>query len=384
MKVTTEFATGGGKGIEEVGEGHWRLEMRRDQQVYENYFHFRVESEDYEGEATLDVYPDQDFLPVSRRILDTHFSPATLWRSPEGPFTQRVDAWRPHPQHLTEWHRDFIRMRVWLEPESTLYVSSHHPLAPENWTGMMRGRAEAQPDLCRYGSMGETPDGHALGYLRIGNGSKRVMIVAAEHPIETPGSWATWGVVDYLTSTLREARELVDEYTVECFPVVNVDGLARGNACFNSAGTDLFRSYTGVREGRFEAEETRLIWQHAVGSELALLLNFHCYMGGDHFQDYPGEGHYMILPEEQEKVFSPETARLYREINDSVVFAADARSSHYLPAELGEESLCYEIAAERDVPSVFYEFNGALNGPYRNMKNGIGVFSAAMRVLREG
>ena len=95
MKVTTEFTTGGGKGIEEVGEGHWRLEMRRDKQVYENYFHFRVESEGYEGEATLDVYPDQDFLPESRRILETHFSPATLWRSAEGPFAERIEGWRP-------------------------------------------------------------------------------------------------------------------------------------------------------------------------------------------------------------------------------------------------------------------------------------------------
>ena len=83
MRITTDFATGSGKSIGRLHDGHFSIEMRRDKAIYENYFHFRIDAEDFEGEAVVDIYPDQDFLPESRRILDTHFSPAILWRSPE-------------------------------------------------------------------------------------------------------------------------------------------------------------------------------------------------------------------------------------------------------------------------------------------------------------
>jgi hypothetical protein len=383
MKISTDFTTGSGKGIGRLHDGHFSIEMRRDKRVYENYFHFRIDSEDFEGEAVVDIYPDQDFLPESRRIIDTHFSPAIIWRSPDGPFTTDPGGWRPHPQHLMEWHRDFMRMRMWLDPKTSIYVSSHHPLAPENWIALLQTKVAERADLCRYSSIGLTPEGREIPCLTIGSAQKRVVVMAAEHPIETPGSWATWGIIDYLTSTLREARALLEEYTFECLPVVNVDGLARGNPCFSSTGIDLFLAYAGAPKGEFAAEEARSVWQHATGKPLSLLLDFHCYMGGSHNQDYPGEGLYMIPRAAQDEVFSEKAGHAYRTINDRVIFSTDARSSHWRAAALTEDNLCYQLARERDVPSVFYELNGGLNGPYRNSRNGIGVFTAAMRGLGE-
>ncbi len=381
MKVTTDFVTGSGKGITQLDDAHFALQMRRDKYIYENYFHFRIEFEGYSDEAIIDIYPDQDYLPQSRRILASHFSPATLWHSPQGPFTTDVGSWRPVPGHLVEWRRDFIRLRTWLVEHPVEYVSSHHPLTAANWLKMLQERAAALPDLCSYHTIGSTPQGRPIGYLRIGTGARRVLIIASQHPIETPSSWAVRGIIDYLTSSLPQAQALLDEYCFECFAHVNPDGLDLGNPCFNASGVDLFLDFGGAAAGDFRSVEARLLWEHAVAGPLALVFNFHCYMGGYHHQDPPGEGIYMIP--DFEEVFSPQAARSYRIINDHVIFSTDAFSSRYRPSELSEDNLCYQLARQHDVPSVFYEFNGAFSGPYRNTRNGIRVFVAAMDGLAQ-
>jgi hypothetical protein len=383
MNTSTGFITGAGKGVEQLNVAHFKLQLRRDKRVHENYFHFRIDSEGHAGEVVVDVYPDQDFLPDSRRILDTHFSPAIIWRPAVGPFTTDASGWRPHPQHLTEWHRDFIRLRAWVEPEQVVYFSSHHPITPEHWRELLEKRAAACPGLCRCIDLGTTPERRQVTGLAVGAGQRRVLVMAGEHPIETPGSWAVWGIIDYLTSTLREARALCAECRFECFPIVNPDGLARGNACFTSNGTDLFTAYSGAPERRFPAEEAELVWEWAAGQPTALLLDCHCYMGGVHTQDHPGEGIYTVPQSQLEEVLAPREARTYRVVNDRVIFSADPFSSYYRTVDLTPENLCYQIAAQRDVPSVMYEFNGAHNGPYCNTRRGIAVFVAAMDGLRE-
>jgi len=383
MNTSTDFTTGAGKGVEQLNAAHFKLQLRRDKRVYENFFHFRLDAQDYCGEAIVDVCPDRDFLPDSCSILDTHFSPAIIWRSTVGPFTTDVSGWRPHPQHLTEWHRDFIRLRLWVEPEQVVYFSSHHPITPEHWRELLEKRAASCPELCRHITLGTTPEGREISGLAVGAGKRRVMVMAGEHPIETPGSWAVWGVIDYLTSTLHEARALCEEYRFECFPIVNPDGLAHGNACFTSNGTDLFVAYSGAPERSFPAREAELVWEWATGQSAALLFDFHCYMGGVHTQDYPGEGIYTVPQSQLEEVLAPQAARAYQVINDRVIFSADPFSSYYRTIDLTPENLCYQMAAQWNVPSVMYEFNGAHNGPYRNTRRGITVFVAAMDGLRE-
>jgi hypothetical protein len=102
-----------------------------------------------------------------------------------------------------------------------------------------------------------------------------------------------------------------------------------------------------------------------------------------HTQDHPGEGIYTVPQSQLEEVLAPREARTYRVVNDRVIFSADPFSSYYRTVDLTPENLCYQIAAQRDVPSVMYEFNGAHNGPYCNTRRGIAVFVAAMDGLRE-
>ena len=385
MKLSSDFSTGSGKRIRQLHQAHYALEMRRDKRVYENYFHFRVDAEEDEGEVFVDIHPDQDFLPESRRILDTHFAPATLWVSAKGPFTQDISAWRPHRPHLVEWHRDFIRVGLWLEPNSVTYVSSHHPLTPESWVEMIRGRAADRPDVCCYRSIGSTPEGREIGCLTIGTASERVMLIAGEHPAETAGSYAIWGIADYLLSVLPEAKALLDHYRFDCLPVANPDGLARGNCCFTSTGVDLIHAFGAASEGRFDSPEARATWEQAASTPLALLIDFHAYSGGGHHQDPPGEALIMLSESAQNRLLPPAAARVHRAIRDRIMFGTDAGSSRYHPLDLaGEpESLCYRVAAHLGAPGVLYELNGGLSGPYRNSRNGIGVLQAAMRGLIE-
>jgi cytosolic carboxypeptidase protein 2/3 len=68
-----------------------------------------------------------------------------------------------------------------------------------------------------------------------------VILSARVHPGETPASWMMRGMLDFLTGPTQEARLLRSLFVFRIVPMLNPDGVARGNNRCSLAGVDLNR-----------------------------------------------------------------------------------------------------------------------------------------------
>ncbi|MEH3102464.1 MAG: M14-type cytosolic carboxypeptidase [Sphingomonas phyllosphaerae] len=89
--------------------------------------------------------------------------------------------------------------------------------------------------------LGETLDGQAIDYFRLGTGEKQVWLYARQHPGESMAEWWMDGALDWLTSPV--AAPLLREATVHVVPNMNPDGTRRGHLRTNAAGVNLNREW---------------------------------------------------------------------------------------------------------------------------------------------
>eukprot|EP00953_Heterococcus_sp_UTEX-ZZ885_P012636 7239-Heterococcus_DN1.PRE.1 len=95
-----------------------------------------------------------------------------------------------------------------------------------------------QLPLCSYTAA--TSDTAALGAAE---GRHCVILSARVHPGETPASWMMRGMLDFLTGPTQEARLLRSLFVFRIVPMLNPDGVARGNNRCSLAGVDLNRQW---------------------------------------------------------------------------------------------------------------------------------------------
>jgi murein tripeptide amidase MpaA len=101
-------------------------------------------------------------------------------------------------------------------------------------------RIAARPGVT-HRELGQTLDGQAIDYLRIGTGAKQVWLYARQHPGESMAEWWMDGALDWLTSDA--AAPLLAAATVHVVPNMNPDGTRRGHLRTNAAGVNLNREW---------------------------------------------------------------------------------------------------------------------------------------------
>lgn len=93
-------------------------------------------------------------------------------------------------------------------------------------------------------SIGKTPDGQDIEYLRAGDGPLQFWVIARQHPGETMGSWWMEGVLPALAEENNTAaRTLLKASTLHIIPCMNLDGARRGHLRTNASGVDLNRAW---------------------------------------------------------------------------------------------------------------------------------------------
>ena len=111
--------------------------------------------------------------------------------------------------------------------------------------------------ILRIDSIGETLDNNKLYMLIITNfedsfdclaNKKAIIFTARVHPGESSSSFVMQGLIEFLISNEPKAVNLRKYYIFKIIPMLNPDGVIRGNFRMNSVGKDLNRMWTEENE----------------------------------------------------------------------------------------------------------------------------------------
>ena len=102
----------------------------------------------------------------------------------------------------------------------------------------------------RLNQIGQTLDGNPINMLVITNfndsfdvlaNKKAIILTGRVHPGESNSSYVIQGLIEFLLSNDQKANNLRKHYIFKIVPMLNPDGVIRGNFRMNSAGKDLNR-----------------------------------------------------------------------------------------------------------------------------------------------
>lgn len=145
---------------------------------------------------------------------------------------------------------------------STVYVARYVPYTVTDLTAFLK-RIAKRRDVT-VGTIGRTPEGREIPSISIttDTGSRqrksRVLIHARTHPGEVASSFVLEGLVDYLTSNAPEARRLRDRLVFDIVPMLNVDGVAKGNNRVTPRGVNLEGKWYSVEGAPLELAKDRV------------------------------------------------------------------------------------------------------------------------------
>lgn len=126
----------------------------------------------------------------------------------------------------------------------SIYFAYFEPYSSERHLQLL-GRVE-NSSLARVLDLGSTLDGRDINVAVIGNpaATKKIWIIARQHPGETMAEWFAEGMIDALLDVANPiAHELLKNAVFYIVPNMNPDGSARGNLRTNAAGTNLNREW---------------------------------------------------------------------------------------------------------------------------------------------
>ena len=107
-------------------------------------------------------------------------------------------------------------------------------------------------DILRFDEIGKSKEGNSIHMLIITNfndsfddlaNKKAIIFTARVHPGESNGSYVIQGVIEYLLSNEPAAKNLRNNFIFKIVPMLNPDGVIRGNFRMNILGKDLNRMW---------------------------------------------------------------------------------------------------------------------------------------------
>jgi len=370
VKFSSDFECGNGKNFQQISSDRFRCQVKGDKKVYCYYFCFDVISSE-KKDITIEVWHDPDINDPDGFI--SHF-PTTIWISKDG------RRFLPLDKSYCKCFDDHIEISLFLMPEQKIRVTNNWVCSYSDTCDFINKIVKERKN-CEFFVPGKSFGNRDIMGIRTGNTNKPVvMCIAGQHPVEFPGIWAVRAVIDFITSSLPEAKELRNDFLFEIIPIVNPDGNVAGRNCFTDEGIDLYQVFG---ENPFAAQppskEGELLWNLATSQPLCLWINFHCYLGWRANSEYPYDGWYQVPYD----VFSDTRQKtIYQALCDTLRLQTDAPSTWIEPEIHWKNSFEYQLALRYNIPHVFYEINGGTAGPFQSGKRGLKVFTMAMKTLK--
>ena len=383
--ISSDFETGNGKNITKVGENSFRVEAEGDAAGYNWYFSLCVTDRRHEPrEVTIEVVPDPDWLNcegccdfagnLNTHIWLTKLGDGTYYRFPEFNFDE------PGGLVVSGTAYRFSFMTV---PGHEVKIANCYPLPYSLSTQLVGDIADKNPGICRLESIGKSFEGRDVSLLEVSEGKgdrPKVLIIAGQHPMEFPGQWALWGIVRWLTSSIREAVDIRRNYRFFVIPTINPDGNVAGRPQKNAQDLDLNHTWQiNNNSVGSKAHENVLLLELFKQHIPDICLNFHGYPGPRAWGDWPHEGCYVP---KMESFADPCRRNRQSVINDYILWETDGGTQHqqllHADTEGSKVDTLYDyLAVNYGTLGVTYE---PLNkGPWLSMRTGIHVFKTLLK-----
>lgn len=230
MMIRTDFDSGNIEPVDLSEPGHARLAIRPDlRSAHFQWFHFQVD-----GLAPGQV---QRFSLINAGQSAYPFA----WPGYQAIASYDHVNWFRVPTRYEEGVLEFT-----LAPEqSRVWFAYFEPYSRERHAALI-ARALTLPGVEQI-ACGTSVEGRALELLRVQRNpaaTRKLWIIAQQHPGEHMAEWFMEGVIDRLgRSDDAELDALLDQATLYLIPNMNPDGAFRGHLRTNAAGKDLNRQW---------------------------------------------------------------------------------------------------------------------------------------------
>lgn len=197
--------------------------------------------------------------------------------------------------------------------------------------------------------LGESAERQPVYLLRSdGDTGLVALFVGRQHPPEVSGAIAMRTYLETVFADTALAREFRERIGVRAIPMLNPDGVDRGNWRHNSGATDLNRDW-----GPFAQPETQLVQAllerlDAAGSKLLVFVDFHS-TNRNLFYTQP-ESDPTVPAHFTQALMARARARLpdYDFSNEPRAQSTNTTAKNYLYGRYGIPSMTYEVADEAD------------------------------------
>jgi len=360
MELTSQFECGNGKNIRRISAGEYVLETNGSDPTYSFYFYFRVTGDDEARDLHVTVLPDSEYASRNPELFNDD-RPSVLWirRNDRFGWTRMNQHWTFRDTDGYEVQKSRYSIRLHVAGGAVVDVANMLPLPYSQMCDWLRKYVASQGEQAELQEIGQSEEGRAILAVRLRSrtGKPRLLVYAGEHATEFAGQWAAKGIMEFLASSVAEARGIRERYDVLFVPQVNPDGNVRG-LLHNINKVNLHLDYPVVNgECRPRTREVQALWRLIESYKPDLHICVHTFIGPLASSDPPYEGLY-VPPLSCFR--DPKRARLQQRINEYLKWYTDATyfwGRDELLKTATDDSALFRFAAHRDVLGCTFEPN---------------------------
>lgn len=257
-------------------------------------------------------------------------------------------SWSPIDERNVQVSENGTLARIELPLDSSaVWVSAQELVTPaiyRSWNAKTAKQSDAELLL-----LGHSMAGQPIDYLVSNPASKEVLfLIGRQHPPEVSGAFAFFAFTETLLADTELAKRFRARFQIVAIPLLNPDGVLRGNWRHNLGSTDLNRDW-----GIFRQPETRLVGEllnrlDGEGDKIRVFLDFHStdrnlfYTQDETVPTDP--------PNFFESWFAKATPRLkdYPFSNEAGPGEKQGAAKNYMYRRYGIPSATYEVGDETD------------------------------------
>jgi len=287
----------------------------------------------------------------------------------------------------TRFFKDHIELTLPMEPGMDIILSNCIPLPHSEYNEWLNTLASQHANVLKIETAGESFEGRPLSVARFlpsRAGLPKVFILAGMHSSEFSGVWASMGIIEYLLSSIREAREYRENLDIAILPMMNPDGNVHGYSGHTAEHLDVNISadFRDFAQGKLpKTKENRVLWQWLVENFIPdYFLHFHGYKGGS-AGTTPHDGLYGLKDPAATYTDKKHLDR-YQATYQRFLFETPGLSAHWRRlGSFGDYMMDFHLAKQYGTISWLYEVNGSTVSCNDQFQRGPQVFGALARAI---